>query len=228
MQLGAQTPFDGTTAERTALTDLTNHRGRLFFETDTKAVYMCDGASWYPVIVDHDHSGDAGDGGVLEIDEALVATGATTGHVLTVQADDSIAAAAAAGGGAAAGQYDDYDFVIATGNTSTTASSFTALNSMSVSITLSAPGIILAWFNCTNYINATGHTPIYEIFRGTTALSTLGYSTPSLVNSWESVGLCGAAALAAGTYTVNVKWYRSSAGTATSGHRMLSALALLT
>ena len=95
MQLGAQTPFDGTTAERTALTDLTNHRGRLFFETDTKAVYMCDGASWYPVIVDHDHSGDAGDGGVLEIDEALVATGATTGHVLTVQADDSIAAAAA-------------------------------------------------------------------------------------------------------------------------------------
>ena len=99
MQLGAQTPFDGTTAERTALTDLTNHRGRLFFETDTKAVYMCDGASWYPVIVDHDHSGDAGDGGVLEIDEALVATGATTGHVLTVQADDSIAAAAAGGAG---------------------------------------------------------------------------------------------------------------------------------
>ena len=41
---------------------------------------------------DHDHSGDTGDGGQLEVDEALLATGATTGHVLTVQADDTIAA----------------------------------------------------------------------------------------------------------------------------------------
>lgn len=46
-KLGAQTPFIGTNAERVAIPDLTNHRGRLFLETDTEIAFMCDGATWY-------------------------------------------------------------------------------------------------------------------------------------------------------------------------------------
>ena len=41
----------------------------------------------------HSHASDA-EGGKLEADDALQVTGGTTGHVLTVQADDTIAAAA--------------------------------------------------------------------------------------------------------------------------------------
>ena len=50
--------------------------------------------------VDHDHTGDAGDGGQLEADEALVATSITDGYVLTADGANGLAwEALPAGGG---------------------------------------------------------------------------------------------------------------------------------
>jgi len=205
MQLGAQTPFDGTTAERTALTDLTNHRGRLFFETDTKAVYMCDGASWYPVIVDHDHSGDAGDGGVLEIDEALVATGATTGHVLTVQADDSIAAAAAGGGAAVL----DYDSASAAAITESTSTIYVDINSMSVSVTVGEGALIDVTSVIELYGSGADVSGGFKLYRSTTAL-TQEAEHYAVRFQHQVVTLRWIEALAAGTYTYTLRWRKVS------------------
>ncbi len=70
--------------------------GLFVYQEDTDHIYVCSAAATLVdlgttvTLEDHDHSGDAGDGGQLEADDALILTGGTTGHYLRVQADDSI------------------------------------------------------------------------------------------------------------------------------------------
>lgn len=123
--------------------------------------------------------------------------------------------------------------VSATTADSTTSTTFVALNSMSLSVSVTSPQKVLVFFNA-NFQGSTGRFAILQLLRGTQVLHTV--SVGGHYGTWNDVGtLMSMDQPGTGSVTYSVQWMiGGGAGTinqdlqpfSASGDRVLTAISL--